>query len=354
MGIDWDYWIESHFKISTALPMGTAGRLLLGTPDAIVSRPGQYKGIIDLLQTVGDVKVLSSPRIMALNNQEAKIHVGTKDAYITSSTSQAGVGTSVTAQSVNFVDTGIQLSVTPTINKDGFVTMRIKPEVSTATRTNITSEGQITQIPIVTTSEAETTIMIKDGVTVIIGGLKKEEKTRTVNKVPWIGDIPYIGALFRSISDEVKTSDLIILLTPHILTGENSYSSFSEIKPQDGVVARLENGEVVMDKTGKINKPLAAAKPEINAKSQYYKKVTDRLFALAAFQKAQGEQGEVEVSFVLSPDGGLKYEPKVMTSSNQKLNDLAIKAVQSAAPFPAFPPDMPQEEQNFRVSLVYK
>jgi len=350
MGIDWDYWIESHFKISTALPIGTAGRLLLGTPNTSVTSPGQYKGIIDLLQTIGDVKVLSSPRIMALNNQEAKIHVGTKDAYITSSTSQAGVGTAVTAQSVNFVDTGIQLSVTPTINKDGFVTMKIKPEVSSATRTNITSEGQITQIPIVTTSEAETAIMIKDGVTVIIGGLKKEEKNKTVNKIPWIGDIPYLGALFRSTSDEVKTTDLIILLTPHIMSGERSYSDFSQIKPQEGPVARLDKeGELVVDK---INKP--ETKIVESKSSDYYKQVVDKISAWSSFEKTQGQQGEVQVSFVLAPDGILKYEPKIISSSNQKLNDLAIKSVKSSSPFPAFPPDMVKNEEIFRISLVYK
>ncbi|MFH1355012.1 MAG: secretin N-terminal domain-containing protein, partial [Candidatus Omnitrophota bacterium] len=161
MGIDWDFWIDKHFKMSTVLTGITgADKLSIGTADITPGEPGQYKAIIDMLRTIGETNILSSPRIMALNNQEAKILVGTKDAYITSTTSLSGDNT-VTSQSVNFVDVGIKLFVTPTINSDGFVTMKIKPEVSSATRTDITSEGQITQIPIVTTSETETTVMIK-------------------------------------------------------------------------------------------------------------------------------------------------------------------------------------------------
>lgn len=352
MGIDWDYWIKNHFRISTALPLtGITGQLLLGTPfGSSVTRPGQYKAIIDLLQTVGDTKVLASPRIMALNNQEAKIHVGTKEAYITGTTSQAGTGTEVTSQNVNFVDTGIQLSVTPTINRDGFVTMKIKPEVSSAVTTKLVSQGQETDVPIVTTSEAETTIMVKDGVTIIIGGLKKEQRTKTVNKIPWLGDIPYIGALFRNTSDETKIDDLIILLTPHIISGEQTFSSFADIKPLEGARATLEKGDVIIEKT----KVCLAPDSSVSSNAAYYKAVVEKLSALTAFDKIHDQQGEVEVSFVLNRDGSLKYEPKVMSSTNQKLNDLAVKTIKNAAPFSAFAPDMPVDEQNFRISLVYK
>ncbi len=351
MGVNWDYWIRKYFRISAAMPMSGASQLFLGTSStASVTEPGEYKAILDLLQTVGDTKVLASPRIIALNNQEAKIHVGTKQAYITSTTSQAGTGTEVTAQSVNFVDTGISLSVTPTINRDGFVTMKIKPEISSSEDKTLKSQDQDTTVPIVTTSEAETTIMIKDGITVIIGGLKKEQRTKTVNKIPFLGDIPYIRNLFRNISDELTTKDLVILLTPHIITGDRAFSVFSEIKPDDGARAKMEQGEVIIEK---VNSSLLPASSATSNKA-YYKAITEKLSALTAFERAKGQQGEVEVSFSLAPDGRLKHEPKVTASSNQKLNVLAIKSVKNAAPFPAFPPGMSKEEQNFRISLVYK
>lgn len=222
IGLNWDYWIEKNFRISGSIPVGTSERILLGTlGKEEPAEKGDYTAVLDLLRTVADTKILSSPRIMALNNQEAKILVGTKEAYITSSVSQSG-DSAVTAQTVNFVDTGIKLYVTPQINREGFVSMRIRPEISSAERQTLLSDGKETQIPIVTTSEAETTIMVKDGVTVVIGGLRKDEKVRVEKRVPFLGDIPLLGVFFRSLSNEVSKTDLVILLTPRIITGEVS------------------------------------------------------------------------------------------------------------------------------------
>ncbi len=165
MGVDWDYWLKKNARLigSMSAPSLTdvasiPNRFSFGVAAAVnktVSDTGEYKSVIDILRVIGETKILSSPRIMVLNNQEAKIHVGTKEAYITSATSQTGE-TAITSQSVNFVDVGIKLFVTPSINRDGFVTMKIRPEISSAKRTDLTSEGKITQVPIVTTSESET------------------------------------------------------------------------------------------------------------------------------------------------------------------------------------------------------
>ncbi|MDD2703242.1 MAG: secretin N-terminal domain-containing protein, partial [Candidatus Omnitrophica bacterium] len=243
MGVDWDVWIKKNLRVYSSIPVGTANRLFVSTVNA-VSEQGDYKGVIDMLRTIGETKILSSPRIMALNNQDAKILVGTKDAYITSTTSLSGDST-VTSQSVNFVDVGIKLYVTPTINRDGFVTMKIKPEISSAQRTDLTSEGKITQVPIVTTSESETTVMVKDGVTILIGGLKKDQREKNVKKIPVLGDIPLLGFLFRSTSDEVSKTELVILLTPHLITGEASFISFSDVKPADGVILEMHDGQII-------------------------------------------------------------------------------------------------------------
>jgi len=253
MGVDWDFWLQKNVRLAVSLPGSSiTNKLSIGTAAAgvNVSGPEQYKTIIDLLRTIGDTKILSSPRILVLNNQEAKIHVGTKDAFITSTTSQSGSSPNVTSQSVNFVDVGIKLSVTPTINEKGFVTMKIKPEVSSSKRTDITSDGQITQVPIVTTSMAETTIMLKDGVTIILAGLRKDEKYKIEKSIPFLGAIPVLGALFRNTSDEFKKSELVILLTPHVLSGDESYSDFSEIKPKDGAVVKMVDGNIVTEKIG--------------------------------------------------------------------------------------------------------
>ncbi|MEI8350497.1 MAG: secretin N-terminal domain-containing protein [Candidatus Omnitrophota bacterium] len=241
MGVNWDYWIKQYFDVKASLPINTSNALILGTPNVDPSKPGKYKAIIDILRTIGETNVLSSPRIMALNNQEAKIHVGSKEAYITSTTSQGGSGNTVTSQTVNFVDTGILLNVTPTINRDGFVTMKIRPEISDATSKDILSGDQKTTVPIVSSSDAETTVMVKDGVTIIIGGLRKDKQERTEKRIPILGDLPGIGYLFRSTTNNLTKSDLVILLTPHIMTGETSYTAFSQIKPKEGAVVDMRS-----------------------------------------------------------------------------------------------------------------
>ena len=217
MGVDWDYWVNKHFRVSGQLPIGTANRLIIGTPTVTPGEPGQYKAVIDMLRTIGRVRILSSPRIMVLNNEQAKIMVGTKDAYITSSISVLESDDSISAQNVNFIDVGIKLFVTPFINSDGYVTMRIHPEVSSSRREDIIAEGKVTQVPVVSTSETETTVMLKDGVTLLIAGLNSDEKSLTVKKVPFLGDIPFLGAFFRSRSQEHKRKELVVLLTPHLV-----------------------------------------------------------------------------------------------------------------------------------------
>lgn len=349
MGVDWNYWIQKYFQIRTSMPIGNTGAMFIGTPTSnTVSGQKDYKAVIDLLRTIGEVNVLSSPRIVALNNQEAKILVGTKDAYITSTTSQGGSGTTVTSQSVNFVDSGIKLFVTPTINKDNVITMKIKPEVSSVVYKDLTSEDKKSSIPIVTTSESETTLMIKDGVTIIMGGLKKETRTKNVSKIPLIGDIPGLGFLFRKTSDNMEVSELVILLTPHIVTGDMSYSDFKEVPPKDGVTAKMVNGKIFFDKT-KGDKPLGMEDP-IEYKRHIYNKVR----SLIPKGTSKGEKGEIKVSFVLDNQGQLSGAPKIVSSTNPNLDAAALKCISDAAPFPPLPLSLDKGEETFQITLEYK
>jgi len=155
---------------------------------------------------------------MVTENEEAKILVGTREAYVTSTTT-AGQTTSTIAEDVQFIDVGIQLTVTPSINQDGFVTMKIKPEVSSVVRTLVTSQKN--EIPIVDTSTAETSVMVADGMTVILGGLRKDERKRTDKQVPKLGNLPFLGnALFKQKDRDSTLSELVVFITPHIVFGD--------------------------------------------------------------------------------------------------------------------------------------
>ena len=172
----------------------------------------------DALETVGETNILSAPRIMVVNNKEAKILVGSTEPYVTTTTTTPSAGPTTTAESVNFIDVGVKLYVTPTIHEDDFITMKIKPEVSSVT-SNLTTSNNNT-IPIVETSEAETTVNVKDGVTVIIGGLIKEETINTTKQIPFLGKIPVLGMIFRSTNNSTSKTEIVIFLTPRIVTGD--------------------------------------------------------------------------------------------------------------------------------------
>ena len=192
-------------------------------------KPGQiHVGVIDknrdfdilmkYLQTLGNTQILSNPKLSALNNREARIHVGERQAYVTSTTT-TGQTTTTVSEEVTFVDIGIQLSVTPTINSEGYIRMNIKPEISSVISTLITNQGN--QIPIIDTSMAETTVMVKDGSTIVIGGLRKEEKSSASEEVPILSKIPILGFFFKLGTKKTERTELLVMLTPHIVTGDS-------------------------------------------------------------------------------------------------------------------------------------
>lgn len=198
----------------SAFAVGSTGmKLSVGTMEV-----NNFNAVFDFLQTVGKTNLISSPRISALEGEEAKILVGTKEAYVTTTVTTSGSGVSSTAEAVTFVDVGVKLYVTPTIGDDEYVTMKIRPEVSSVERTITTSQGNT--IPIVRTSQAETSIMVKNGVTVVLAGLMEDKKTISNEGIPLLSKIPFLGALFRRSSTITAKTELAIFLTPRIMTGD--------------------------------------------------------------------------------------------------------------------------------------
>jgi len=344
MGIDWDAWLKQNLRIANAFSLNTTtgGKLTVGT--TTIDKVGEYKTIVQLLQTIGETRILSSPRVTAVNNQEAKILVGSKEAYITQTTSQAGTGSTVTAQSVNFVDVGVQLYVTPAINRDGFVTMKIRPVVSSAIYKDLTSGGTTSTVPIVSTSEAETAVMVRDGTTIIIAGLMKDEKTKTVNKVPVLGDIPFLGGLFRNTSDEVKKTELAIFLTPHILSGAAIKSEVEKENAQDIYKSEIQ-----------IQPSVEFLSETSQALSNYAKTIREKILEKARLALPQrGTFGNVCLSFVVLSDGSLKEEPQVVEISDKTLEPFAIQAVRQASPFSALPEGLDKKEESFQIVISYE
>lgn len=198
----------------------------------VIDGKRDFDVLINYLQTLGKTKILSNPTLSVVNNQEAKIHVGERRAYVTTTTTTGSTTTTV-AEAVTYVDVGIQFSITPMINEDGYVTMKVKPEISSIIGNVTTSSNNL--IPIIDTSTAETTVIAKDGATILIGGLGREEKLESSEQVPYLGKIPGLGFFFRSKTQSVERTELLIMLTPIIFEGDKLVTVKDKEMEQFGV-----------------------------------------------------------------------------------------------------------------------
>jgi type II secretory pathway component GspD/PulD (secretin) len=230
-GVDWDQIAilndNIRFAPEVTLPesLGSGGSLTVTSTGADVNL------VLEALDALQDIQIISNPHLAVIDGEEAKLVVASKQPYAVT-TSSLSDGTTTTATDITFVDIGVTLIVVPKINKDGFVTMDVKSEISEST-SNYTYGDPATTVPIVETRDAETTVMVKDGTTIIIAGLIKNEKRYTENKVPFFGDIPFLGpALFTNIDDEIIKSETVIFLTPRIITGEEPFELLRDIEEE--------------------------------------------------------------------------------------------------------------------------
>ncbi|MDD4909303.1 MAG: secretin N-terminal domain-containing protein [Candidatus Omnitrophica bacterium] len=349
-GIDWDYWLEKYFRVTQSFkPTASKGTATVFTfgPSTINAKE-EYRGIMNMISYFGKTETLSTPRIIVLNNQEAKVLLGNKESYIESTTSQSGTGTQVTAQEIKFIEGGVKLSVTPTINDEGYITMKIKPEVSTAGLTPITVSGQTTQVPTFNTSEAESTVMVKDGATILIAGLIKNVDTKSRNKIPLMGDVPLIGNLFRQNNNLVQKNELVIFLTPTIVSGSKVVEYKGEAE-----TPRLEDMQRDAADDPMIKK--AALPSEGFRNFLEYSDFVSRKISQTAKENAgqTSESGRVTVSFILLSTGEIQDKPRVVSSTNELLNNLALKNVMESAPFPPFYRLSEKNMERFRIAISY-
>lgn len=222
-GIEWDKIFSSlddldligKFPVTPTL--SSYGKISVGTLAS-----DKYNIVVTMLSEYGNTKIITRPRIVAVNKEEAKILVGTREAYVTSSQSQ-GESTTITAESVQFIDVGLKLVVVPTIGSDGFITMKIKPEISSVKETLTTTAGTV--VPIVQTSQSESVVKVKDGRTLVIAGLLKQENTDDASGLPKLSRMPILGHLFGTKTKEKNRTELVIFITPRIITGTNDIGS---------------------------------------------------------------------------------------------------------------------------------
>jgi type IV pilus assembly protein PilQ len=162
--------------------------------------------IIKAVEVVSDVTILANPKILAVNKQLGQVYIGKKLGY-ESQTTQTETSTT---QQVEFLDTGTKLSFRPYIGNDGYIRMDIHPKDSSG-------DLKTNNIPDETSAELVTNIIVKDGQTVVIGGLFRDTIKAGRTQIPLLGDLPVAGGLFRGTADQTKREEVVIMLTPHII-----------------------------------------------------------------------------------------------------------------------------------------
>jgi len=224
MGVDWTKLIlktgNTKVNLGSSFSIPTPASAGMGTATIGTLSGSGFNNVLQALDTFGKSRTLSSPRLAVINNQEASILIGKNLPYATSTTTPVTGSEPITAESVTFIPVGIKLHVTPTIHEDGYITMKIKPEISTEEPIPYSYGTGNPSVPIVDTDEVQTTIRVKDGVTIIMGGLMTDEVSDSKSKVPILGDLPFIGKAFNTEDRNVQKTEIIIFLTPHIINGD--------------------------------------------------------------------------------------------------------------------------------------
>lgn len=215
-GVDFKKLINnSNFTIGWGTPVDslsevtfTQGGLKFGLID------GDIGTFVEALETIGETNVIAAPRLMVLNKHRADILIGRQEGYVNTTQTETA-----TTQSVQFLDIGTQLRIRPFISPDGLIRMEIHPELSDGA---VTVQGNFT-LPQKDVTKVTTNIMVRDGCTVVIGGLMQEQAISSINQIPFFGNLPLVGVLFRRTTEELKRVEIIVLVTPHIVQEPEAY-----------------------------------------------------------------------------------------------------------------------------------
>ncbi len=170
----------------------------------------------DLLSTLyalageGKANIVANPRIATLDDHEAMINIGSRIPYAVPVSS----GSNSTQWTVEYIDAGVKLRITPCLNEGGYITTFIQPEVSSVSEWRTTAAGEF---PVITTRNAQATLRVKDGETIVVGGLLSETDRENMSRLPILGHIPILGTFFQNRTVEKAKTEIVFLITPYVI-----------------------------------------------------------------------------------------------------------------------------------------
>ncbi len=219
-----------------------AGHIAANGLSTIITDRNQFFALITALAKRSRTNILSTPHVIAADNREAHILVGQQVPILTSSAVSTLTAGAPTVNSIQYRDTGKILTILPQVNSAGLVNMQIRQEVSAVAAT---ATGTVDNSPTFTTREAETTVVVQNGESVLLGGIIDDQLNRTRSGVPFLMDLPVLGRLFRVESETVDRTELLILITPYVIRDRDEARSITEefeshISNLKGMLERVE------------------------------------------------------------------------------------------------------------------
>jgi pilus assembly protein CpaC len=333
---------KSNGSFKDLFKIGDFGRtnLLTATVNALIS---QGKG-----------KILSKPRLVVVSGKEASIQVGGQIPIISTTTSQTG-----TTQTVTFKDYGITMAITPTIENGKMVNVLLNITISDldlSNYVNTTSAGSVAFL----TRSAQTQVVLEDTQTVVLAGMIKRRSSEMAKRVPLLGSIPFVGALFRN-KDVPNNSEteVVISLTPTILrTIKHAAAAAAEAK--NDVMEKDFSQEPVIAPSRPETSKMVIPAPDVStpgtASEKYAMSVQQKILSAIAYPyeaQEKGWEGMVKLTLVLQRDGTLQSVVVKDSSGHEVFDQDAVNTAQILAPYAAFPSDIVADEMTLIIPIVY-
>lgn len=216
LGVNWDNLFQLDGGFGSVSYVQSLNNLASGGSLTLIN--GRVRNTIKALQSQRDTEILASPRVLVLSGQEAYLETIEEIPYTNLTQTGSGGGLENPIASTEFKNAGITLTVKATVTDEGKILIEVEPDQSI--NTGVGGIGD-TEVPIVDRRKIKTTLLMEDGQIVAIGGLRSKDIRESEDKIPLLGDLPFIGGLFSSKSNVVENSELLILISPHIYTGED-------------------------------------------------------------------------------------------------------------------------------------
>lgn len=233
-------WFFENGEVSTTFSDVSSGAVAPSFPGLSFLFQGNSAQLaLNALSSITDVNIVSSPSLLVLDNQEARLQIGDEVPVSTQQVVDTGGADAPVVNTISFRETGIILSVKPRVSASGEVSLEIEQEVSSVA--NTTTSG--IDSPTISQRKIETSVVVSDGQTIALGGLIEESRNRTTSKVPGAGDVPIIGTLFRNRSDTIAKTELLVLITPRVIRTSGEGNAVTEelrrrLQGAEGIIRR--------------------------------------------------------------------------------------------------------------------